>query len=775
MNLKVFSSKISKFTGLFLVAGVLVFSFQNCSESSWGGSTSALGDNLSSEQDTDGDGLSDAKEAELGTKFNVPDTDGDGLTDGQEVNTYGTDPLDTDTDDDDITDGQEVNAGTDPNVPNDGEGDDSEDDPNENNDDPDEDGLTNTEEAALGTLPDVADTDKDGLSDGAEVKTHGTDPLNPDTDHGGVTDGAEVRRGTNPKDNPEDDFPFPSDDPDQDGLTNSEEADLGTEPFDEDTDGDGLKDGDEVKTHNTDPLKRDTDGGGVDDGAEISAGTEPVSTPSDDVTIDPSLDTDGDGLKDVEENSLGTDPTKKDTDRDGLTDGAEVNTYNTDPLNPDTDGGGALDGYEVSVGSNAIDKPVDDLIVAYIDLKFIKTPVIMSEDTSGEFIFDVPTGMNLLSHNTCQFNSLPETPCSVNQAIPFQSFAVGEHVFKVTSHFKTGHKMERVYRWLIIENRPEVTWSPWSNWYRYGSCVADKLKQVRERSCIVIALNGMGVQYVAPSEENKCDGPDKEYRDVACNSPVDGGWSGWGPWGDYSNSTKKCGVRMRTRTCTYPTPAYGGNNCAGSDTQISKKTCPAELVCQPALQAICPIVNGSGIKTCNSAGSAFSACIPSSCSAGYSKVGEKCVKDLFCKPKTQKACSIANGAGAATCNNAGSAYGACVVASCKSGYKKSGNKCVKTYTHQVANIPYSGATHAQTCASVGSTPASGANCFSGEVRINPASFPLMKDLSSVKYIYGTWGGYGSTAGTASERFCYRPGQKRDNDRTDLTVAYLCKP
>ena len=43
--------------------------------------------------DDDGDGLSNAEEAELGTDPNEPDTDGDGLADGDEVS-LGTDPLD---------------------------------------------------------------------------------------------------------------------------------------------------------------------------------------------------------------------------------------------------------------------------------------------------------------------------------------------------------------------------------------------------------------------------------------------------------------------------------------------------------------------------------------------------------------------------------------------------------------------------------------------------------------------------------------------------------
>ncbi|HPQ94677.1 MAG: hypothetical protein KDI44_04100 [Thiothrix sp.] len=58
--------------------------------------------------DSDGDGLSDAEEASLGTDPNNPDTDGDGLPDGLEVDSYHTSPLIADTDGDGITDGQEI-------------------------------------------------------------------------------------------------------------------------------------------------------------------------------------------------------------------------------------------------------------------------------------------------------------------------------------------------------------------------------------------------------------------------------------------------------------------------------------------------------------------------------------------------------------------------------------------------------------------------------------------------------------------------------------------
>ena len=68
--------------------------------------------------DADGDGLTDAEEAELTTERTNPDTDGDGLEDGREVKEFGTDPFYADTDGDGTSDGDEVNEfGTDPNDP----------------------------------------------------------------------------------------------------------------------------------------------------------------------------------------------------------------------------------------------------------------------------------------------------------------------------------------------------------------------------------------------------------------------------------------------------------------------------------------------------------------------------------------------------------------------------------------------------------------------------------------------------------------------------------
>lgn len=65
--------------------------------------------------------------------------------------------------------------------------------------DADGDGLSNAEEAELGTNPDLADTDGDGIGDLAE-STGVTDPLVADTDGDGFDDGRELEDGTDPVD-----------------------------------------------------------------------------------------------------------------------------------------------------------------------------------------------------------------------------------------------------------------------------------------------------------------------------------------------------------------------------------------------------------------------------------------------------------------------------------------------------------------------------------------------------------------------------------------------
>lgn len=146
--------------------------------------------------DTDEDGLTDSQEGFIGTDPTISDSDNDLLKDGAEVFTHRTNPNNPDTDGGLIWDGVEVNDGKNPKDPSD--------DIDNPQGDEDNDGLTNQQEAQLGTNPSVADSDGDHLFDGAEVNTHGTNPKEQDTDGGGIIDGFEVILGKDPKNGSDD-------------------------------------------------------------------------------------------------------------------------------------------------------------------------------------------------------------------------------------------------------------------------------------------------------------------------------------------------------------------------------------------------------------------------------------------------------------------------------------------------------------------------------------------------------------------------------------------
>ncbi|WP_455903663.1 DUF4215 domain-containing protein [Microbacterium sp.] len=237
--------------------------------------------------DADEDGLTNGEELDLGTDPRLADTDGDGVDDGVEVNgESGTDPVNPDSDMDGLCDGGNAitdvcEAGEDT----DGNGivDDGETDPMD--DDSDDDDLLDGDEVERGTDPLDEDSDDGGVHDGDEVNRDGTDPLDPsddiqelvDTDDDGLTDDEEAELGTDPNDP----------DSDDDGLEDGDEVNQHeTNPLDDDSDDDGLTDGDEIIVHGTDPLDADTDGGTTNDGDEIDAGTDPLD-PADDVAVDP--------------------------------------------------------------------------------------------------------------------------------------------------------------------------------------------------------------------------------------------------------------------------------------------------------------------------------------------------------------------------------------------------------------------------------------------------------------------------------------------------------
>ncbi len=270
--------------------------------------------------------------------------------------------------------------------------------------DRDGDGLTNKEEARLGTDPDNPDTDGDGLRDGEEVRTYTTNPLEKDTDGDGLTDGDEVLKYKTKPVNP---------DTDGDGLKDGAEVVTHkTDPLVADTDGDGLNDGDEVMTHKTLPTNKDTDGDGLTDGDEVNKyKTSPTNrdtdgdtlTDGDEVTkhkTNPlAKDTDSDGLADNEElSTYRTNPLVKDTDGDSLADGDEVNRTKTDPLKPDTDGDGVRDDVDACplIRGKAQEGPRNGCPEAPKKGTKVDFPEILFIVNTDQFNFEVPqTAENL--------------------------------------------------------------------------------------------------------------------------------------------------------------------------------------------------------------------------------------------------------------------------------------------------------------------------------------------------------------------------------------------
>jgi hypothetical protein len=328
----------------------------------------------------------------------VVDTDDDGLDDSTEVFIVGTDPQKRDSDQDGIDDGTEVFIGTNPrsaDTDNDGVDDQTEfatggGDPLNpclpnpcvygSTGDPDGDGLSNAEEAELGTNPDNPDTDGDLVNDFLEARLMFTDPLRVDTDGDGCPDGldrapANRTYGCDPGDAEPAAIIEGSTDLDGDGLLNSEEESRGTNPRSADTDNDRLDDFEEVFLRKTDPNKKDTDGDGSDDfhdwaPLDPNVGTDPLDRDGGD-----EFDADADGLLNTDESVFGTDPNQADTDGDGVNDYTELFVYASDPLNcadpfagqcgagpdggGDRDADGLPDAVEATVGTNPDDPDTD--------------------------------------------------------------------------------------------------------------------------------------------------------------------------------------------------------------------------------------------------------------------------------------------------------------------------------------------------------------------------------------------------------------------------------
>jgi len=366
--------------------------------------------------DWDGDGIADRMEDTLyGTNWRQADTDGDGLSDGWEIEN-GLDPLDTGEPCIDLGEGVtetdctpiQINS-----VDTEQEtGEQNETFPNPDNGplgDPDRDGLTNLDEAALGTNPRLKDTDGDGLNDRWESSyTHDVttpsgvvtllDPLDGNWNCPLLTPekraeieldlGAELWEEMGTQFGHSCDAILDLEQPEPDTLRNFVEERYDTNPLDEDSDGDLVDDRYEIAFGIIDL--------GVHCGKPVF-GTLSIDAPytnlmsghgdrtwfEEDMDGDGRLngpgdwDTDGDGMPDGFEycynsllNPANSTDAYGDNDDDGLNNVEEFEvSYTwgesnfTNPLEWDTDGDEMPDGWEFisgihpNDGSNADDDP----------------------------------------------------------------------------------------------------------------------------------------------------------------------------------------------------------------------------------------------------------------------------------------------------------------------------------------------------------------------------------------------------------------------------------
>lgn len=202
--------------------------------------------------------------------------------------------------------------------------------------DADHDGLSSVEEVLAGTNPNDADSDDDGVSDGAEIR------WNEDTDADGLINALDP-------------------DSDNDGLPDGLEQGV-TEPLPSTQVSRGAFVADADPLTRTSPVVADVDQGGVRDGAEdtnkngrFDVGERNPLLAMDDqpATV---VDSDGDGLSDAEERAFSLNPNDADSDDDGVIDGAEAlwhRDFDADgvinALDPDSDGDGIFDGTEAGL------------------------------------------------------------------------------------------------------------------------------------------------------------------------------------------------------------------------------------------------------------------------------------------------------------------------------------------------------------------------------------------------------------------------------------------
>lgn len=395
--------------------------------------------------------------------------------------------------------------------------------------DDDNDGLSDVDEATIGTNPIVADTDGDGENDADEV---GADPSAPiDTDNDSTIDALESsttdadsdgivdeldpanadacipNNSAGPCDLDGDTIPNSTDtDDDGDGYSDADELLAATNPhdassvpgdndgdgnidlLDTDDDNDGLSDADEAIA-GTNPLVADTDGDGENDDVEFGFGV-PIDSDGDgtiDALESSITDADNDGV--VDELDAEDNNAYNDSDGDGVSNIDESNVLGTDPLNADSsssntlldesnngtsdadedfDGDGFSNGEELAAGTD----PMSNLEAPGI---FLSVQVLLQ----GALLdpSDPTTPLPVMRDN---LRSRAQGAGFIGRFLPSNSpYQAGISVDNVANRFSTSGN-DAVVDWIEIQLRDPVN----------PSVIVARASALVQRDGDVMAVNG---------------------------------------------------------------------------------------------------------------------------------------------------------------------------------------------------------------------------------------------------------------------------------------------
>lgn len=438
--------------------------------------------------DDDGDGLSTKAEGNIDTdndglaNYLDADDDNDGLYTKYE-NYNGGSPSDDDTDqdttpdyldnDDDgdgklsITETNDPNGNHQPEDAKDTDGDkipdylDKDDNHNADKDD-DGDGLTNGQEAILGSNPDSIDSDQDGLPDKLEVGPSVNTPLDhdndqipdlidPDDDNDGVPTLTENAGKNTPSTDSDKDgaFDYIDTDDDNDGVPTKLENYNGGTSVDDDTDKDSLPD----------YLDKDDDGDSISTWYENYNGNTPVDDDTDKDGRPDYLDADDDNdtiltkYEQPDPNGNGNPDDGLDSDKDGL------HNY----LDADDDGDGILTNTEKpdingdGNPSDALDADLDE-ILDYLD-PVVNPYIRLSVRTILQGAYNSTTG--LMSDDLRRkayipkqqpYSSLSDSFGYTNSPYAVSPFGhLGKETITDTIYAVTGN--DAIIDWVLIELR----------------------------------------------------------------------------------------------------------------------------------------------------------------------------------------------------------------------------------------------------------------------------------------------------------------------------------